>query len=182
MDSHTCSTMHMPCHAFMDYSRPSHSQLVPELLRPQATIPEPPTPPHNARALGVSRHGHLFALQLQHYLEEKSLIRWGCHDASQALTRPPAPRSRRQWLYADGSSSESGHAAAITALLLDHTTRVLPLSSPHPPSLGSEFWGARAAIRWIHREFSQYEVCLLIDNDQVVSTLQKCQASAPSLF
>ena len=86
VDSQTSYTMHMPCHAFMDYSRPSHSKLVPERLRPQATIPEPPTPPHNARALGVSRHRHPFALQLQHYLEEKSLIKWGCHDASQALT------------------------------------------------------------------------------------------------
>ena len=54
VDSHTSYTMHMPCQAFMDYSCPSHFQLVPELLRPQATIPEPPTPPHNARALGAS--------------------------------------------------------------------------------------------------------------------------------
>ena len=37
-------------------------------------------------------------------------------------------------------------------------------------------------IRWIHRDFSQHEVCLLIGNDQVVSTLQKCQASEPSPF
>ena len=85
-------------------------------------------------------------------------------------------------LYADGSSGESGHAAAITAFLPDGTTRVLCLSTPHPPSLGSEFTGAIAAIRWIHREFSQYEVCLLTDNDQVVSTLHKCQASEPSPF
>ena len=71
---------------------------------------------------------------------------------------------------------------AITAFLRDDTTRVLCLSSPHPSFLGWESWGATAAIRWIHREFSQYEVCLLIDNDQVVSTLQKCQASEPSPF
>ena len=182
MDSHTSYTMHMPCHAFMDYSRSSHSQLVSECLRPQATIPEPATPPHNARALGVSRHGHLFALQIQHYLEEKSLMEWGCHDASQALTRPPAPGLQLVWVYADESSGESGHAAAITAFLPDDTTRVLCLSSPHPSSLGSEFLGAIAAIRWIYREFSQYEVCLLIDKDQVVATLRKCQASEPSPF
>ena len=139
VNSHTSYTMHVPCQAFMDYSHPSHFQLVPEFLRPQATIPEPPTPPHNAHALGVSKHGHLFALQVQHYLEEKSLIEWGCHDASQALTRPPAPGLQRVWLYADGSSGESGHAAAITAFLPDGTTRVLCLSSPHPSSLRSEF-------------------------------------------
>ena len=131
VDSHTSYTMHMPCQAFMDYSRPSHFQLVPEFLRPQATIPEPPAPPHNARALEVSRHGDLFALQVQHYLEEKSLIEWGCHDASQELTRPPAPVLQRVWLYAYEISGESGHAAAITA---DDTTRVLCLSSPHPSS------------------------------------------------
>ena len=74
VDSHTSYTMHMPCQAFMDYPHPSHFQLVPEFWRPLATIHEPPTPPHNAHALGVSRHGHLFALQVQHYLEEKSLI------------------------------------------------------------------------------------------------------------
>ena len=39
-----------------------------------------------------------------------------------------------------------------------------------------------AAIRWIHRELPQYVVCLLIDNDQVVSTLQKCQVYGPSPF
>ena len=39
-----------------------------------------------------------------------------------------------------------------------------------------------AAIRWIHRELSRHEVCLLIDNEQVVSTLQKCQVYRPSLF
>ena len=69
VDTHTSYTMHMPCHAVMDYSHPSHFQLVPEFLRPQETIPEPPAPPHNAHALGISRHGHLFALQAQHYLE-----------------------------------------------------------------------------------------------------------------
>ena len=79
-------------------------------------------------------------------------------------------------------SGESGHAAAVTAFLPDGTTRVLCLSSPHPSSLGSEFWGAVAAIRCIHRELSQYEVCLLIDNEQVVSTLQKCQVYRPSPF
>ena len=109
----------------MDYSHPSDFQLVPQFLRPQRTIPEPPTPPHKAHALGVSKYGHLFALQVQHYLEEKSRIEWGCHDASQALTRPPAPGLQREWLYADGSSRESGHAAAITAFLPDGTTRVL---------------------------------------------------------
>ena len=102
VDSHTSYTMQMPCHAFMHYSGPSHSQLVPEFLRPQATIPKPPTPPQDARALGVSRHGHLFALQVQHYLEKKSLIEWGCHDASQALTRPLAPGLEGVWLYAEG--------------------------------------------------------------------------------
>ena len=56
------------------------------------------------------------------------------------------------------------------------------MSSPHPSSLGSEFWKVIAAIRWIHREFSQHEVSLLIDNDQVVSTLQKCQDSEPNPF
>ena len=180
VDSLTSYTMHMPCHAFMDYSHPSHFQLIPECWRPQATIPEPPIPPHNAHTLGVSKHGHLFALQVQHYLEEKSLIEWGCHDASQALTRQPAPGLQRVWPYADGSSGESGHAAAITAFLPDCTTRVLCLSSAHHSSLGSEYWGVFAAIRWIHREFSQHEVCLLIDNDQVVSTLQKFQASERS--
>ena len=182
LDTHTSYTMHMPCHAVMDYSHPSHFQLVPEFLRPQETIPEPPAPPHNAHALGISRHGHLFALQAQHYLEKKSLDEWGCHDAAEALTRPPTPGLQRVWLYSDGSSGESGHAAAITAFLPDGTTRVLCLSSPHPSSLGSEFWGAVAAIRWIHRELSQYEVCLLIDNEQVVSTLQKCQVRRPSPF
>ena len=166
----------------MDYSRSSHFQLVPEFLRPQATIPKPPTPAHNARALRVSRHGHLFALQVQHYLEEKSVLEWGCNDASQALTRPLAPGLQRVWLYADESSGESGHAPPITAFLPDDTTRVLCLCSPHPSSLGSEFCGAIAAIRWIHREFSQYEVCPLIDINQVVSSLQKCQASEPSPF
>ena len=86
------------------------------------------------------------------------------------------------WIYADGSSVESGHATAITALLPDGTTRVLCLSSAHPSSLGSQFFEAIAAVRWIHREFSQHEVCLLIDNGQVVSTLQKCQTSEPSPF
>ena len=123
VDSHTSYTMHMPCQAFMDYSHPSHFQLVSEFLRPQATILEPPTPPHNAHALGVSQHGHLFALQVQHYVEEKALIEWGCHDASQPLTRPPAPGLKCVWLYADGSSGESGHAAAITAFLPVGTTR-----------------------------------------------------------
>ena len=182
VDTHTSYTMHMPCHAVMDYSRPSHFQLVPEFLRPQETIPEPPAPPHNAHALGISQHVHLFALQAQHYLEKRSLYEWGCHDAAEALTRPPTPGLQRVWLYSDGSSGESGHAAAITAFLPDGTTRVLCLSSPHPSSLGSEFWGAVAAIRWIHRERSQYEVCLLIDNEQVVSTLQKCQVCRPSPF
>ena len=74
VDSHTSYTMHMPCQAFMDYSHPSHFQIVPEFLRPQATIPEPPTQPHTAHALGVSKHSHLPALQVQHYQEEKSLI------------------------------------------------------------------------------------------------------------
>ena len=182
VDTHTSYTMHMPCHTVMDYSRPSHFQLVPEFLRPQETIPEPPAPPHNAHALGISQHGNLFALQAQHYLEKKSLDEWGCHDAAEALTRPPTPGLQRVWLYSDGSSGESGHAAAVTAFLPDGTTRVLCLSSPHPSSLGSEFWGAVAAIRWIHRELSQYEGCLLIDNEQVVSTLQKCQAYKPSPF
>ena len=81
VDSHTSYAMHMPRQAFVDYSHPSHFQLVPEFLRPQPTVPEPPTPLHNAHALGVSQHGHPFALQVQHYLEEKSLIEWGCHDA-----------------------------------------------------------------------------------------------------
>ena len=182
VETHTSYTMHMPCHAVMDYSRPSHFQLVPEFLRPQETLPEPPAPPHNAHALGISQHGHLLALQAQHYLEKKSLDEWGCHDAAEALTRPPAPGLQRVWLYSDGSSGESGHAAPITAFLPDGTTRVLCLSSPHPSSLGSEFWGAVAAIRWIHRELSRYEVCLLIDNEQVVSTLQKCQVYRPSPF
>ena len=182
VDTHTSYTMHMPCHAVMDYSRPSHFHIVPEFLRPQETIPEPPAPPHNAHAMGISHHGHLFALQAQHYLEKKSLDEWGCHDAAEALTRPPTPGLQRVWLYSDGSSGESGHAAAITAFLPDGTTTVLCLSSPHPSSLGSEFWGAVAAIRWIHRELSQYEVCLLIDNEQVVSTLQKCQVRRPSPF
>ena len=86
------------------------------------------------------------------------------------------------WLYSDGSFGESGHAAAVTAFLPDGTPRVLCLSSRHLSSLGSEFWGAVAAIRWIHRERSQYELCLLIDNEQVVSTLQKCQVYRPSPF
>ena len=34
VDTHMSYTMHMPCHAVMDYSRPSHFQLVPEPLRP----------------------------------------------------------------------------------------------------------------------------------------------------
>ena len=182
VDTHTSYTMHMPCHAVMDYSRPSHFQLVPEFSRPQETIPEPPALPHNAHALGISQHGHLFALQAQHYLEKKSLDEWGCHDAAEALTRPPTPGLQRVWLFSDGSFGESGHAAAVTAFLPDGTTRVLCLSSPHPSSLGSDFWGAVAAIRWIHRELSQYEVCLLIDNAQVVSTLQKCQVYRPSPF
>ena len=76
VDTHTSYTMHMPCHAVMDYSHPSHFQLVPEFLRPQETIPEPPAPPHNAHALGISRHGHLFAPQAQHYLEKNSLDEW----------------------------------------------------------------------------------------------------------
>ena len=182
VDTHTSYTMHMPCHAVMDYSHPSHFQLVPEFLRPQETIPQPAAPPHNAHALGISQHGHLFALQAQHYLEKKSLDEWGRHVAAEALTRPPTPGLQRVWLYSDGSSGESGHAAAITAFLPDGTTRVLCLSSPHPSSLGSEFWGAVAAIRWINRELSQYEICLLIDNEQVVSTLQKCQVRRPSPF
>ena len=172
----------MTCRAFMDYSRPSHSQLVPELLRPQATVPEPQTPLHNAHALGVSRYGHLFALEVQHYLEERSLIEWGCHNVSQALTRPPAPGVQRVWLFADGSSGESGHAAAITAFLPDDTTRVLCLSSPHPSSLGSEFWGAIAAIRWIHREFSQYDVCVLINNDQGCPPSRNARPLSPAPF
>ena len=86
------------------------------------------------------------------------------------------------WLYSDGSPGGSSHATAVTAFLPDSTTRVLCLSSPHPFSLGSEFWGAVAAIHWIHRELSQYEVCLLIDNEQVVSTLQKCQVYRPNPF
>ena len=91
VDTHTSYTMHMPSNAVMDYSHPSHSQLVPEFLRPQETIPEPPAPPHNAHALGISQHGHLSALQAQHYLEKKSLDEWGCHGAAQALTRLPTP-------------------------------------------------------------------------------------------
>ena len=182
VDTHTSYTMHMPCHPVMDYSRPSHFQLVPDFLRHQETIPEPPAPPHNAHALGISQHGHLFALQAQQYLEKKFLDEWGCHDAAEALTRPPAAGLQQVWLFSDCSSGDSGHAAAVTAFLPDGTTRVLCLSSPHPSSLGSEFWGAVAAIRWIHRELSRYEVCLLIDNEQVVSTLQKCQVYRPSPF
>ena len=86
------------------------------------------------------------------------------------------------WLYSDVSSGESGHAAAVTAFPPDGTTRVLRLSSLPPSSLGSEFWGAETAIRWINREAPQDEVCLLIDNEQVVSTLQKCQVYRPSPF
>ena len=141
VDTHTSYTMHMPCHAVMNYSRPSHFQLVPEFLRRQKTIPKPPAPPHNAHALGISQHGHLFAPQAQHYLGKRSLDEWGCHGAAEALTRPPTPGLQRVWLYSDGSSGESGHAAAVTAFLPDGTTRVLCLSSPHPSSLGSEFWG-----------------------------------------
>ena len=37
VDCHTSYTMHMPCQAFMDHPRPSHFQLVPEFLHPQAT-------------------------------------------------------------------------------------------------------------------------------------------------
>ena len=155
LDTHTSYCMHMPCDAVTDYSRPSHFQLVPQFLRPQETISEPQAPPHNAHALGISQHGHLFALQAQHYLEKKSLDEWGCHDAAEALTRPPAPGLQRVWLFSDGSSSESGHAAAVTAFQPDGTTTVLCLSSPHPSSLGLEFWGAVAAIRWIHRELSR---------------------------
>ena len=118
VDSHTSYTMHMPRQAFMNYSHPSHFQLVPEFLHPQATISEPPTPPHNAHALGVSKQGHLFALQVQHYLEEKSPIQRGCHDASQALTRPLAPGLQGVWLYADGSSGESSHAAACNRCIV----------------------------------------------------------------
>ena len=139
VDTHTSYTLHMPCHAVMDYSRPSHFQLVPEFLRPQETIPEPPAPPYNAHARGMSQHGHLFALQAQHYLEKKSLHEWGCHDAAKALTRPPAPGLQRMWLYSHDSSGESGHAAAVTAFLPDGTASVLCLSSSHPSSLGSEF-------------------------------------------
>ena len=182
VDTHTSYTMPMPCHAVINYSRPSHLQLVPDLLRPQETILEPRAPPHNAHALGISQHGHPYALQAQHYLEKNSLDEWGCHDAAEALSRPPTPGLQRVWLYFDASSGESGHAAAVTAFLPDCTTRVLCLSSPHTSSLGSEFLGAVAAIRWIHKELSQYEVCLLIDNEQVVSTLQKCQVSRPSPF
>ena len=182
VDTHTSYTMHMPCHAVMDYSPPSHFQLVPDFLRPQETIPEPPAPPHNTHALGISQHGHLFALQAQHYLGKKSPDKWGCLDAAEALSRPPPPGLQQVWLYSDGSSGESGHAAAVTAFLPDGTTRFLCLSSPHPSSLGSEFWWAVAAIHWIHRELSQYEVCLLIDNKQVVSTLQKCGVYRPSPF
>ena len=129
VDTHTSYTMHMPCHAVVDYSRPSHFQIVPEFLRPQETIPEPLAPPHNAHGLGISQHGHLFALQAQHYLEKKSLDEWGCHDTAEALTRPLTPGLQRVWLYSDGFSGESGHAAAITAFLPDGTTRVLCLSS-----------------------------------------------------
>ena len=152
VDTHTSYTMHMPCHAVMDYCSPFHFQLVPKFSRPQETIPEPPAPQHNAHALNISQQGHLFALQAQHYPEKKSPDEWGCHDAAEALTRPPAPGLQRVWLYSDGSSGESSHAAAVTAFMPDGTTRVLCLSSPHPSSLGSEFWGAVAAIRWIHRE------------------------------
>ena len=155
VDTRTSDTMHMPCHAVMDYSPPSHFQLVPEFLCPQETIPEPQAPSHNAHALGISQHGHLSALQAQHYLEKKSLDEWRCHDAAEALTSPPAPGLQRVWLYSDGPSGESVHAAAVTDFLPDGTTRVLCLSSPHPSPLGSEVWGAVAAIRWIHRELSQ---------------------------
>ena len=154
VDSHTSYTMQMPCQAFIDYSCPFHFQLVPEFLRPQATIPEPPTPPHKARVLGVSEHGQPFALQVQHYLEEKYLIEWGCNDASQALNRPRTAGLQSVWLYGDGSSGQFGNAATITDFLPDDTTRFPCLSSPHPSFLGSVFWGAIAAIRWIHREFS----------------------------
>ena len=34
VDTHTSYTMHMPCQAVMDYSRPSHFQLVPEFFTP----------------------------------------------------------------------------------------------------------------------------------------------------
>ena len=91
VDTHTSYTMHIPCHAVMDYSRPSHFQLVPDFSRPQETILESPAPPHNGHALGISQNGHLFALQAQHCLEKKSLDEWGCHGAAEALTRPPAP-------------------------------------------------------------------------------------------
>ena len=74
VDSGTSFTMHMPCKAFMDYFHRPHFQFVLEFLCPGATIPEPPTPTHNAHTLGVSKHGHLSALQVQHYPEEKSLM------------------------------------------------------------------------------------------------------------
>ena len=139
VDTHTSYTMHMPCQGVMDYSRPSHFQLVPEFLRPHKTIPELPARPHNAHALGISQHDHLLALQAQHYLEKKSLDEWGCPAAAEARTRPPASGLQPVWLYSDGSSGESGHAAAVTAFLPGGTTRVLCLSSPHPSSLDSEF-------------------------------------------
>ena len=41
VDTHTSYTMHMPCHAVMDYSRPSHFQLVPEFCALKRPSPNP---------------------------------------------------------------------------------------------------------------------------------------------
>ena len=43
VDTHTSYTMHMPCHAVMHYSRPSHFQLVPEFFAPSRDHPRAPS-------------------------------------------------------------------------------------------------------------------------------------------
>ena len=53
VDTNTSYTMHMPCHAVMDYSSPSHFQLVPDFLRPHKDHPRTPSAtPQRARTRG----------------------------------------------------------------------------------------------------------------------------------
>ena len=172
-------THHHPCHSFLSYSHRHHQLLIPTFLRPQETIQNCPDPPHGATIDSVSLHGHLFDLPgVCHRLYEKDLKTWGCQGALSSLLSPPAEGKKRIWAYSDGSSGTDGHGSAIVLFHPDGWTKVLCLSSPHPPALGAEHWGVASAYRWLSREFPGHDIVLLVDNEQVVSTYQAMQVSS----
>ena len=123
-------------------------------------------------------HGHPFDLQgVCHRLHEEILNTWGCQGALSDLLSPPIERKKRIWAYSDGSSGADGPGPAIFLFDPDGGTKVLCLSYPYQSGLGGQHWSAAAAYCWLSKDFSQCDVILLIDNEQVVTTYQSMEAS-----